>query len=166
MSFPDPDRPKHAPYTEPAWLPALSALAMMAVVGAMSTWLVLQYDAARPGLGEIIVFLPSVPDTDPWRLPVSAEAVLGRVPVAGGCVFDPTVMAADGGSLIIEAREEFSPPRFRLHWAGGHTARGKDDCGTEADIVLNRLDLQRLANAAGGFGARPFTLSRRAQVSP
>ena len=163
---PDPDRPNNSPFTGPAWLPALSALVMMAIVGAMSTWLVLKYDAARPSLGEMIVFLPSVPDTDPWRLSVSADALLGREPRSGGCVFDPTVMAADGGSLIIEAREDVSPPRFRLHWAGGHTAKGQEDCGTQADVVLNRLDLQRLANAAGGFGVKRFTLARPARVVP
>ena len=31
-------------------------------------------------------------------------------------------MSAQGGSLLIEAREGTSPPLFHLHWAGRHTA--------------------------------------------
>ena len=64
-------------------------------------------------------------------------------------------MAANGGSMIIEAREETLPPRFQLHWAGQHTAKGLGDCGNAADLTLNRYDLQRLANSAGGFGVKP-----------
>ena len=61
----------------------------------------------------------------------------------------------EDGSLIVEAREDTSPPRFQLHWAGQHTAKGRGDCGAQADLTLDRFDLQRLANAAGGFGVKP-----------
>ena len=67
-------------------------------------------------------------------------------------------MTAAGGSLVVEARQETSPPRFRLHWAGQHTAKGAGDCGAAADFTLERYDLQRLANAAGGFGVRPMAV--------
>ena len=176
MAQPDPNRPDPSSYTGPAWAPALSALVLMVAIGAMSTWMVLRYDLARPGVGEMIVFVPSTPDADVWRLPVEASAISGhgssRDGISGrglsreGCVFDSTVMAMHGGSLIIEAREETSPPRFHLHWAGGRTAAGKDDCGESADIVLDRLNLQRLANAAGGFGVKPFRTVRASPVSP
>ena len=33
--------------------------------------------------------------------------------------------------------------------------KGSGDCGANADLTLDRYDLQRLANAAGGFGVRP-----------
>ena len=35
-----------------------------------------------------------------------------------------------------------------------HTAKGTGDCGASADLRLDRYDLQRLANAAGGFGVK------------
>ena len=95
------------------------------------------------------------PDTDAWQLRVATHSVTGRDPSAGPCVFDPNEMSAAGGSLIIEARHETNPPRFQLHWAGRHTAKGAGDCGAAADLTLDRYDLQRLANAAGGFGVRP-----------
>ena len=47
-----------------------------------------------------------------------------------------------------------SPPIFRVHWAGLHTSDGSGDCGEQADIVLSRTDLQKLANAAGGYGPK------------
>jgi hypothetical protein len=43
------------------------------------------------------------------------------------------------------------PPAFRVHWAGGHTDNGAGDCGSAADLMLERTDVMRLANAAGGF---------------
>jgi hypothetical protein len=39
-----------------------------------------------------------------------------------------------------------------------HTSNGSDNCGREADLVLTRTDLQKLANTAGGFGAGPKTI--------
>jgi hypothetical protein len=38
-----------------------------------------------------------------------------------------------------------------VHWAGGHTDSGSGDCGPAADLLLDRADVMRLANAAGGF---------------
>ena len=103
----------------------------------------------------MIVFVPSAGDGDSWQLQVATTAVVGRDWKTGPCVFDPNEMSAAGGSLVIESREEANPPRFRLHWAGQHTAKGSGDCGAAADLTLDRYDLQRLANAAGGFGVRP-----------
>jgi hypothetical protein len=61
-------------------------------------------------------------------------------------------MATDGGSLVVEARQDTSPPVYRLHWAGQQTDAGATDCGKAADFSVTRTDLQKLANAAGGFG--------------
>jgi hypothetical protein len=103
----------------------------------------------------MIVFAPNQSDGDPWQLQVPTTAVAGRAKADGPCVFDPNEMSSNGGSMVIEAREETNPPRFQLHWAGRHTAKGGGDCGASADLTLDRFDLQRLANSAGGFGVRP-----------
>ena len=62
-------------------------------------------------------------------------------------------MAVHGGSLVIEARRLTRPPVYRVHWAGGPTDMGSTDCGTITDIMLERTDLMRLANVAGGFSS-------------
>jgi hypothetical protein len=139
----------------PTWAPALAAALLIMVIGGMTTYLALQFDALRPQIGDMIVFVPSKADAETWQLKVSTVSVTGREQTAGPCVFDPNEMAATGGSLIVEARDESNPPRFQLHWAGQHTAKGTGDCGSVADLTLDRFDLQRLANAAGGFGVRP-----------
>lgn len=141
--------------TWPAWVPALSAALVIMMIGGLTTWLALRFDALRPRVGDMIVFVPSQSDADSWQLRVATTAVAGRDQSAGACVFDPNEMSTAGGSLIVEQREETTPPRFQLHWAGHHTAKGAGDCGDSADLTLDRYDLQRLANAAGGFGVRP-----------
>jgi hypothetical protein len=154
-----PDQDPHEPSLSwPAWGPALAAALLIVAIGGMTTWLALKFDASRPQIGDMIVFAPAQSDGDTWQLQVSTTSVVGREEAAGPCVFDPNEMSAAGGSLIVEAREETSPPRFQLHWAGHHTAKGAGDCGQTADLTLDRYDLQRLANAAGGFGARPMVL--------
>ena len=62
-------------------------------------------------------------------------------------------MAVRGGSLVVEARRLSRPPVYSVHWAGGNTDGGTDDCGTSADLVLERTELMRLANVAGGFNS-------------
>jgi hypothetical protein len=142
----------------PAWGPALSAALLIVAIGGLTTYLALKFDALRPRVGDMIVFVPAPPDADSWQLKIETTSVSGRDKAAGPCVFDPNEMSAAGGSLIVEAREDLSPPRFLLHWAGRHTATGNGDCGAAADVTLDRYDLQRLANAAGGFGVHPTAL--------
>jgi hypothetical protein len=136
----------------------LAAALLIVAIGGMTTYLALKFDALRPQIGDMIVFVPAQGDGDTWQLQVSTNSVTGREEAAGPCVFDPNEMSAAGGSLIVEAREETSPPKFQLHWAGHHTAKGAGDCGQTADLTLDRYDLQRLANAAGGFGPKPTAL--------
>jgi len=137
---------------------AISTVFLIIGIGALTTYLALRFDALRPQLGDMIVFVPSANASDSWQLRVETTSVAGRQEAAGPCVFDPNEMTASGGSLVIEARHETSPPQFRVHWAGQHTAKGAGDCGAAADFTLERYDLQRLANAAGGFGVRPMAL--------
>jgi hypothetical protein len=145
--------------TWPAWGYALSAAVLIIAIGGLTTFLALRFDALRPQVGDMIVFVPTAPDSDSWQLKIAATSVTGRDgDKTRPCAFDPNVISVAGGSLIVEAREDASPPRFQLHWAGRHTAAGEEDCGAAADLSLDRYDLQRLANAAGGFGVRPLTV--------
>ena len=61
-------------------------------------------------------------------------------------------MAGNGGSLVVEGVEDKPSLQYRVHWAGSATAKTAGDCGGSANLLLSRTDLQRLANAAGGFG--------------
>lgn len=73
--------------------------------------------------------------------------------VKNSCTMDPAVIAREGGSLVVEARDDqASAPQYRVQWAGPHSAKGAGDCAGSADIAVSRIDLQKLANAAGGFG--------------
>lgn len=163
MARRDPDPPKTSPLSLPAWAPAMAVTLLLIATGGMTTWLAMKFAAIRPALGDMIVFARMPPDRVPpdrggWTLLVAPDAVAGRALSTGPCVFDPNEMASGGGSLIVEGREDTSPPRFRVHWSGQRTARGQGDCGATADLTLNRYDLQRLANAAGGFGVKPASV--------
>ena len=155
MIRPDPDQHEPPSLVFPTWAAALTAAVLIVGIGGMTTYLVLKFDALHPKVGDIIEFARLKAGTASWQIKVETAAVAGRNPSAGPCVFDPNEMSVAGGSLLIEAREEASPPRFHLHWAGRHTAKGSGDCGPAADLTLDCYDLQRLANAAGGFGIRP-----------
>ena len=159
MFRPDPESRDPFPVSWPVWVPAITAAALIVSIGAMTTWLALRFDALRPTIGDMIVFSPTPTDSDSWQLTVETSSVVGRGADAGPCIFDPNEIAVNGGSLVVEGRIEANPPRFQLHWAGQHTAKGSGDCGTSADLTLDRYDLQRLANAAGGFGVKPRAIS-------
>ncbi len=110
-----------------------------------------------PAVGGIIVFKPDTAATERW----SVNAAIVEAPRLGlsgetngrHCVLSPSVMAVRGGSLVVEARRLSRPPVYRVHWAGGPTDDASGDCGTAADLVLERTELMRLANVAGGFNS-------------
>lgn len=78
------------------------------------------------------------------------EVGLGK----NSCTMDPAVIAREGGSLVVEARDDqASAPRHRVQWAGPHSAKGAGDCAGSADIAVSRIDLQKLANAGVGLGS-------------
>jgi hypothetical protein len=60
-------------------------------------------------------------------------------------------MAQAGGSLVVEQRLD-GLQAYRVHWAGGATSAGVANCGNEADLIVERADLQLLSNAVGGPG--------------
>jgi hypothetical protein len=108
-----------------------------------------------PSVGGIIVFKPDTAATERWSVNAAlVESVRVGLPGdvnARHCVLSPGVMAVHGGSLVVEARRLSRPPVYRVHWAGGHTDGTAGDCGTAADLMLERTELMRLANVAGGF---------------
>jgi hypothetical protein len=139
---------------------SLTAVILGLVVGALLTvttglWCMRQLEEFGPSVGGIIVFKPDPIASERW--------VVNAVRLEHGffgrsrndnvrrCVLSPGVMAKAGGSLVIEARRMSRPPTFHVHWAGGHTENGAGDCGSAADLLLERIDVMRLANAAGGF---------------
>jgi hypothetical protein len=134
-----------------AWLPVLAAMAIM-VTGCLSTFLVLQLDEFRPKVGDIVVFKPGSQDTDMWQMTIPATVMSADGVPAGECSLDPNVMAADGGSLVVESRRTEPSLQYVVHWAGAGTAKPAGNCGLDANLMVSRTDLQRLANAAGGFG--------------
>jgi hypothetical protein len=70
----------------------------------------------------------------------------------GSCVLDVRIMHANGGSLIIEARQPQTRPRFRTRWARGTSSIDGANCGSSTDPLLNQDDIEVPAMAAGGFG--------------
>jgi hypothetical protein len=122
------------------------------VTGCLSTFLVLQLDEFRPKVGDIVVFKPASQDTDMWQMIIPATLVSAVGSPLADCSLNPNVMADKGGSLIVEGLEDDPSLQYRVHWAGSATAQTTGNCGGSADLLVSRTDLQRLANAAGGFG--------------
>jgi hypothetical protein len=134
-----------------AWLPVLAAMGIM-VTGCLSTFLVLQLDEFRPKVGDIVTFKPGSQDSDMWQMTIPATLVSATgLPVAA-CSLDPNAMAEQGGSLIVEGLQDQPSLQYHVHWGGTATAKTNGNCGSSADLLVSRTDLQRLANAAGGFG--------------
>jgi hypothetical protein len=134
-----------------AWLPVLAAMAIM-ITGCLSTFLVLQLDEFRPKVGDIVAFKPGSQDSDMWQMTIPATMVSATGAPVAGCSLDPNAMAEQGGSLVVEGLQSQPSLRYRVHWAGPATTKATAGCGDAADLLVSRTDLQRLANAAGGFG--------------
>jgi hypothetical protein len=156
MKQPDQNEPsrKSAAQDTPlaAWLPVLAAMAIM-ITGCLSTFLVLQLDEFRPKVGDIVAFRPGSQDSDMWQVSIPATLISAMGSPLAACALDPNVMAESGGSLIVEGLVNKPSVQYRIHWAGSTTAKTAEDCGNSVDLLVSRTDLQRLANAAGGFGA-------------
>jgi hypothetical protein len=141
------------------WLPIVTAIAIM-VTGCLSTLLVLEMDEFQPKIGDIVVFKPGSQDTDMWQMSIQATMLPANSAPATDCSLDPNVMATGGGSLVVEGREGEPSLLYRVHWSGDRTSKGSDNCGSAIDLAMARSDLQRLANAAGGFGVGEKGITR------
>jgi hypothetical protein len=127
------------------------AVVLFATLGAVAM-LALGHElaATEPGLGDIVSFSNVSPNRNP---PLVLSAVRPGANDRRICALDTDVMAASGGSLFVEGRSRAPTGGFRVHWAGGPTSAGADDCGANSELVLSTHQLQELAAAAGGFGA-------------
>ncbi len=127
------------------------AVVLFATVGAV-VMLALGHElaATEPSLGDIVSFSSVSPNRNP---PLVLSAVRPGANDRRICALDTDVMAASGGSLFVEGQSRAPAKGFRVHWAGGPTSAGADDCGANSELVLSAHQLQELAAAAGGFGA-------------
>ena len=76
-------------------------------------------------------------------------------------------MHANGGSVVIEAREPAR--RLRLPRALGRRSRSSNDgtdCGASADLLMNLEDIEVLAMAAGGYGVPASQAGRHSPGAP
>ena len=142
--------------------PALATVMLALIAGALLTVTtglaaMTELEQFGPAVGGIIVFKPDTAAAERWSVDAAivepARLGLPWEPSGRHCVLSPNVMAVRGGSLVVEARRLSRPPVYRVHWAGGHTDHTPADCGTTADLVLERTELMRLANVAGGFNS-------------
>jgi hypothetical protein len=112
-----------------------------------------------PDVGEIVIFDP-LGGPKHWDQPgIPADFASPAAP-REGCVLMPSVIAAGGGSFVIEAKQTTRPPVFLVHWSGVRTENGARDCGRSADLALPLYQLRALANVAGGFGVEHGFFSR------
>ncbi len=104
-----------------------------------------------PGVGDILVFKQGARMPSDWDFTATnTDAV--------ACTLKPEVMTSRGGSLVVEQRlDDISS--YRVHWAGGPTSDGVTNCGSSADLVIGRAELQLLANAVGGPGVEHHAFS-------
>jgi hypothetical protein len=121
------------------------------LVSAIALNLIVRIVHTTPHVGDIVAFAPStaLPADDGTRLIVHRQDQFG-------CVLDLNVLRRTGGSLVIENQLDAPPGRFAAHWAGPRTSADAADCGSQADLIVDRLDLEILSMSAGGYGARPI----------
>jgi hypothetical protein len=98
-----------------------------------------------PRVGDMLVFRPGHSSGTSRAIEVT------RASQSADCVLAPSVMREQGGSLVVEEKLPASWI-YRVHWAGGPTSAGSEDCGPSADLVVAVEDLRFLAYAAGGVG--------------
>ena len=71
-----------------------------------------------PRVGGILVFPRGARMPPHWEFIVMTTAM-----PAATCSLRPDIMAAEGGSLVVEQRRQ-SPRTFQVHWAGKRTSAG------------------------------------------
>lgn len=131
-----------------AILPAAAAVSCL-VAATVAANLIVGFTYVQPQLGDIVAFAPTMAVSldDTTRL-------LVRKGDQSACILDLSVLRRSGGSLVIEMLNEagMDAGTFRTHWAGGRTSDDPGNCGRDAELVVDRQDLDTLALAAGGYG--------------
>lgn len=129
-------------------------IGLLVVVVALAFALARGFIVARPSLGDIIVFDPSrhhSPDAQDTDIQALVADENRGVPRLRSCTLRTETMMAVGGSLVVEAYEPRRRTAYQVHWAGGPTASGRSDCGTEANLFVTQDDLSALRAAADGL---------------
>jgi hypothetical protein len=120
------------------------------VTAALALNILARLAQTTPHVGDIVAFPASTIRSydDGTRLLVHRQDQFG-------CVLDLNVLRRSGGSLVLETRFGGEISSFRAHWAGARTSDDPGNCGSDAELVLDRLDLDALALAARGYGIHP-----------
>jgi hypothetical protein len=146
MMTPTNDRKSREVYAALTVTVFVIVIAMLSMVGLFRL-----ADDLGPQIGDIVSFPPTrIPSIGTASVAVSPAAPSSNRP----CILDVNVMQKFGGSLVIEATQRKPDRSFRVHWAGGRTSNGLDDCGGSADLLLNRVQITALIFAAGGTGVK------------
>jgi hypothetical protein len=115
-------------------------------LGAMNAVAAMMHKAPR--IGDIVSFTPSAD-----RPVEPGTRLIVHRPDQFGCVLDLRVLRHSGGSLVVEGQATDAAGSFRVHWAGARTSADTANCGNNADLILERQELDILALGAGGYGA-------------
>jgi hypothetical protein len=124
------------------------AIALAGMAGTLG--LIHQVGELGPKVGDIVVFDPLARMSRDMSASLPAMLANGQPGVA--CVMDVRTIHANGGSVIIEAREPHADFGYRVHWAGARSSDDGANCGSTADLLMNLEDIEVLAMAAGGYG--------------
>jgi hypothetical protein len=132
--------------SQPPQFVLLLAAMLLAVVSGMAG-IVHRVAELGPRVGDLVDFDPM------HRAPFTSDARLTAYrPQQAACVLDVATMQKSGGSLVLEHRGSEPDRLYQAHWSGRRTSQDANDCGSQADLVLSRNDIDTLATAAGGFG--------------
>jgi hypothetical protein len=124
------------------------AIALAGMVGTIG--LINQVGELSPKVGDIVSFDPM--DSMSRDMQALLPAMLADDRPGVACVLDVRTIHANGGSVIIEAREPRADFAYRVHWAGPRSSNDGSNCGSSADLLVNLEDIEVLAMAAGGYG--------------
>jgi hypothetical protein len=119
---------------------------LLAVVSGM-VGIVHQVAEFGPRVGDLVTFDPA----QRAAFDSTARLTANRLQQVA-CVLDVATLQKSGGSLVLERRGSEPDRLYRAHWSGLRTSQDADDCGSQADLMLSRNDIDTLATAAGGFG--------------
>ena len=122
-----------------AGLGLVGIILMVTIVSALQLM-----DALGPRIGDIIRFDPARATSPVGQTSIRVTPLAGR-----SCKLDPSIMAASGGSLMIEATSPEPDRAYRVGWAGRRTSDGPADCGPAEVFLLSQADLIRLKLASG-----------------
>jgi hypothetical protein len=132
--------------------PLSVAMALMGLTAAMR--IARTAGGLDPAIGDVLVFDPAA------RLPQDLRETVATLHIGHQlCVLDARAMHRDGGSLIVERRQAGDELVYQVHWAGGRSSSGPDNCGSAADLVVSGLTLYRPSVAAGGRGVGQRSLA-------